>query len=107
MAVTLTRAELALELRIITAETDTIDAGQAAVLDRLLAASTAIVDGYAPEAPVALANESVVRIAGYLFDRAPHEGRGRNPLILSGAAYLLARWRTRTITVPAVSSETA
>lgn len=105
MAVTLTRAALALELRIITSEADAIEPGQAAVLDRLLATATALVDGYAPDAPVELANESAVRIAGYLFDRAPHEGRGGNPLILSGAAFLLSRFRTRTITVPTARSE--
>ncbi len=56
MAVTLTAAELAAEL-------DEDDAARAA---RLLAAVSAFVEQYAPDAPAALQNEAAIRLAGYL-----------------------------------------
>ena len=94
MAVTLTRAQLAVELRIIASETDDIDAGIAAVLDRALAAAVASVEDYAP---AALQDEAVVRLASVLYDRAGHEGRGGNPFVQSGAAFLLSPHRTRSV----------
>ena len=97
MAVTLSRAELAVELRIIATATDAIDDGIAAVLDRALAAAVASVEDYAPAAPAALQDEAVVRLASVLYDRAGHEGRGGNPFVQSGAAYLLSPHRTRSV----------
>ena len=101
MAVTLTRAQLAVELRLVTAETDAIPAGQAAVLDRVLAAATAAVESYAPAAPVALQDEAAVRLAGRLYDLGGAQTRGGNPFVLSGAAALLSRHRARTVKVHA------
>lgn len=103
MAVTLTRAQLAVELRLATSETDTIAAGIAAVLDRALAAATALVTEYAPDAPDALHNEAVVRVAARLYDESGSEARGGNPFVQSGAAHLLSRHRARTATVPAAA----
>ena len=80
-----------------TDEADTIDAGIAAVLDRGLAAATAAVEDYAPNAPVALQNEAVVRVASRLYDQSGAEGRGGNPMILSAAAFLLAPYRSSRV----------
>ena len=55
MAVTLTAAALAAEIG---ATTDRAT--------RLLAVATAVVEGYAPDAPEVLQNEAVIRFAGYL-----------------------------------------
>ena len=93
MAVNLTRAQLAVALRILADETANLEAGIASTLDRALAAASASVEDYAPAAPVAIQNEATVRLASVLFDRAGHEGRGGNPMIQSGAAFLLAPHR--------------
>jgi len=103
MAVTLTRAQLAVALRITTSETETIPAGIAAVLDRSLAAATAAVTEYAPDAPDAVANEAAIRLASRLYDQAGSEARGGNPMVASGAAALLSRYRARAVTVPAAA----
>ena len=105
MAVTITRAQLAVQLRVIANETDAVPDGVGQVLDRLLSTSTVLVEKYAIEAPTETQNEAVARLCGYLYDKAPHEGRGGNPLILSGAAFLLAPFRARTVTVPTARSE--
>ena len=107
MAVSLTVAQIAVQLRVIAAEADTLPAGQSAVLGRHLAAATAMVERYAPLAPVAIENEAAARLVGYLYDRAPHEGRGGNPMILSGAAHVLSRFRVRTVTAPAERPSTS
>ena len=97
MAVELTRQQLAVALRIVASETDAIDAGIASVLDRALAAATTTVERYAPAAPVAIQDEAAVRLASVLYDRAGHEGRGGNPFVQSGAAFLLSPHRTRSV----------
>ena len=104
MAVTLTRAQLAVELRLVATETDTVPAGQGAVLDRAFAAATALVTDYATAAPDAVANEAVVRLASRLYDQAGSEGRGGNPMVQSGAAALLSRYRTRAARTAAATS---
>ena len=87
MAVTLTRAQLAVEIRVIADESEAIPAGQAAVLDRTLAAAAALVDGYAPNAPVAVANEAAVRMAGRALRRGRRrESRGQPHGALWGGA---------------------
>lgn len=101
MAVNLTVAQLAVELRLIAAETDTIPPGISAVLTRVLAAAKAAVDAYAPNAPQALANEAAIRLASVLYDQAGSQSRGGNPVVQSGAAALLSRHRTRSAISPA------
>ena len=103
MAVTLTVAELAVQLRVITSSSETIADGQASVLGRTLAAATAAVESYAPSAPAAIQEEAVIRLASRLYDVAGSEGRGGNPMILSGAAHLLSRHRARNVTTPSVT----
>ena len=107
MAVTLTTEQLAVELRVITAESDTIPPGQLAVLTRSRAAAVAAVDAYAPSAPVDLANEAAIRLASWLFDRAGAENRGGNPFVQSGAAQLLSRHRSRSVRAPSAAASTS
>ena len=89
MAVTLTAAQLATAIRV----GDSAD--ETATVTRLLAVAGAMVAKHAPNAPDAIQDEAVVRIAGYLFD-APaspggtnHSAIGRN----SGAWGLLLPYR--------------
>ena len=90
MAVTL--ADLALDLRIIATPTDTLDAGQSAVLQRALAAAEALVAERAPTAPTALMDSATLAVAGYLYDRpSAHPGaRFASAWVNSGAASMLA-----------------
>ena len=91
MAVTITAAQLAAALRLsgTTEETNEVT--------RLLAVATELVTNHAPDAPDAVANEAVVRLAGYLFDQpfAPGTERYANAFRNSGAASLLVRYRVR------------
>lgn len=64
---------------------------------RLRKAAVAVVERYAPDAPPAVSNEAVVRLAGYMLD-APPAGAGEShaaALRNSGAAGLLSPWRVR------------
>ena len=67
-SVTLTVAELAAALRVGDSAEETAE------VVRLLAYATSAVAKHAPAAPAAVANEAVVRLAGYLFDQ-PTAGR--------------------------------
>ena len=62
---------------------------------RLLATATELVTRHAPDAPDAMHNEAVIRVAGYLFDM-PQAARGAgfaDVMRNSGAAALLLPWR--------------
>ena len=98
MAVTITAADLQVELA--------IDSTRAA---RLLAVATALVVRYAPDAPNAIANEAVIRCAGWLA-QAPAGGQrmesvgdistaytpaSTGALRHSGAMALLSSWKIR------------
>ena len=91
MPVSLSRAALAVELRIAVTEADTLQAGIAAILDRSLATATAQVQAYAPDAPDAVLNSAAVRLAGWLYE-AEFAGRLRHaaPMLSTGAAALLS-----------------
>lgn len=98
MAVTLTRPALAVALRIVVSEGETLTSGQTATLDRLLATASTLVEQYAPDAPDSLQNEAAIRIAGYLFDTDPAESRRvASPMLYSGGAALLSPWRARRL----------
>ena len=100
LPVTISVAELAVAVRIATTETETLQAGQQAVIARLLVVATEAVSRYCPNAPDSVLDEAVVRMVGYLFDLAPEEARRvADPLRLSGAASLLSPWRRRRITM--------
>ena len=105
MAVTITRAQLAVELRLIANIAETIPPAKAAILDRALAAASALVMAHAPLAPDAMHDSAVARCAAYLFDADAASARGvQSPLQHSGAAAMLAKWRKhRLVGVEAVA----
>ena len=74
-----------------------LDADQTAELTRILAVAIEVVNKYAPAAPEATTDESVIRVAGYLFDAGSTTEPGAlgalNAIRLSGAAPLLAPYR--------------
>ena len=113
MAVTITAAALKVRLGLADASPDEQAAGLDPASD-LLAVASALVSGYAANAPDAVSNESVFRVAGWLQSRgaaAPDTIRaggismtwrqrgGRNALRLSGAQSLLANWHRPRATV--------
>lgn len=68
---------------------------ETAQAERLLRVSWTLVRRYAPEAPAAIQEEAIVRVAGYLFD-APAAASGTgyaNAMRNSGAVSLLLPWR--------------
>ena len=96
MAITLTAAQLA---EAIGSDTETAT--------RLLSVCTELVNNFALGAPEAVANEAVIRSAGWLKEQPPGimsvdvEGNevvyrgGMNPLRGSGAMSLLSPWKKR------------
>ena len=96
MAVTLTVQDLAFGLRLVASTTATIAEPMLGVLTRTLGAATALVEGYAAEAPEAIQNEAALRLASYLYDTPPgYSQRSQNPLRDSGAIALLTAYRVR------------
>ena len=90
----ITVGAIAVAIGVATAEDDTLDAGVDAVVTRLLAVAASMVTADAPAAPVDVANEAVVRLVGWLYDSDPASNRREaDPMVGSGAAGLLARWR--------------
>ena len=96
MAVNLTAAELAVELRVITAVADFADLpeGQSLIITRQLRAVTRLVTDFAPNAPDDVHDEAAARLAGVLFDRdAAEERRPAVAMRTSGAVALLGPYR--------------
>ena len=103
MAVTITRDDLAVELRVAADVTAAaaLPAGQLAILDRVFAAARALVEQYAPVAPAAVANEALARCGAYLYDADPIDARAvRSPMLHSGASAILAPWRVQRLIHP-------
>ena len=93
MAVTISVIELAASLRLGDGVANVAEP-QLSVLNRILAAASAMVVAYAPSAPDAVHDEATSRLAGYLYDAPPgFSTRMSNPLQDSGAQALLARFR--------------
>ena len=92
MAVTLNLQEVALAIR---AAADTTSVGQPVVdvLSVILPAATVCVEEYAPSAPDAIHNIAAVRLAGWLYDADPTDRQTGDPMDVSGASRLLARYR--------------
>ena len=86
-----TREQLAAALRIL----DASDAGDGPILDRLIAVGAATAGLAAPDAPDGVADEAVIRFAGWLYDAPPESSSGAG-WQSCGAAALLAPWRTRS-----------
>ena len=96
MAVTLTAAELAVELRVAASAADAaaLEPALSSLIARRLATARLQVEDEAPNAPDAIQNEATIRLAGYLFDVDPAGTRSvQSPMLHSGASALLARWR--------------
>ena len=103
MAVGITVAALGVELRLATSEADYADLpeGQQNLVARRLASATVEVEEYAPDAPTAIQDEALIRLAGWLYDTDPSEARrAASPLHSSGAAALLGRYRKHRLSLP-------
>jgi len=87
MAVTV--AQLRTALRIGATDQETAE------LTRLLTYATRAVADYAPDAPTAVEDEAVVRLVGFLYDAPTVPGRPASAIRQSGAAAILAPYRTR------------
>ena len=93
MAVTLTALELAAELRVGDGTTALVEP-ELGIITRLLAAATAAVLEFAPDAPDAIHNTAAARVAAYLYDTNPADGmRPQDILGNSGAQSLLAGFK--------------
>ena len=103
MAVTLTIEQL--EARINSGLLDTDANAPNEEITGILATVTAMVEAWAEDAPDAVQNEAVIRLAGWLIDRpaaATHveigeaqeeySPGGYNGMLYSGAASLLSQW---------------
>ena len=93
MPVTLSVAELLAALRLGDSAEETAE------VTRLLAYATEAVTQHAPDAPDVVHNESVRRLAGFLFDM-PEAGRGQsyaNAIRSSGAARMLLAYRVHRL----------
>ena len=101
MAITV--ADIALNLRIITTLTDTIDAGQEAILTRLFGVGDAFTELFIPTAPDAIKDECRIRFIAYLYDQptAAQGDRFGNAWKNSGAAALASPYRVRRASQPA------
>ena len=89
MAVTITQAALSAALRLGDSAAETAEA------TRLLSYAAEAVARHVSVAPDAVHNESVVRLAAYLYDQ-PNAGRGMsyaNAIRSSGASQILLPWR--------------
>lgn len=98
MACTITDAELAVLFR---AASDTASVPpqiELAVKYVSLTAKALILE-YAPDAPDAIHDGSLVRLAGWLYDADPADQGRRPPMEASEAAPMLASWRTHNVGV--------
>ena len=93
MAVTLTVDDLALALRLSDGVT-ALDAPTAAIVGRLLGASSAMVMEYAEAAPDIVHDEAAIRASGWLFDNdGARNRRFSDVLAFSGAQSILSMFR--------------
>ena len=95
MAVEVTAADLAIELRI-SVDGDDLDDAQTAVMTRLVSVATALVDSYAGDAPDAIQEEAIIRVGAFLYDVVPGSSNApQNAMVSSGAQALLSPWRVQ------------
>ena len=92
MAITLTTAEAALAIRVVSDPANIPDAIDG-VLKIMIPAASAIVLDYAPQAPDAVHNAAMIRLLGWLYEADPTDSRISRAIVVSGAAPLLARWK--------------
>jgi len=93
MAVTISAAEVAVAIRAAT-DANEVPGPVATVLNFLVPAASAILLRHAPDAPDAIHDAALIRLAGWLYDADPTDRRLADALTVSGAAQLLAQWRT-------------
>ena len=67
------------------------------ILTKLIMVAQARVDRYAPDAPEAIKDEAVIRMAAFLYDSGPDNITPRDHFRASGAKGLLSSWRARGI----------
>ena len=98
----LTVQQLALSLRVVGDETETLDQSQTDILTRHLETCSAVVTKYASTGtPVAVVDQGCILVASYLWDQ-PAAGRGSHfatAWINSGASALCEPWRVRRASV--------
>ena len=102
----LTAKKLAVAMRLIVEETDTLDASQLAIVTRLGGVADAFITLLIPTAPEPIQDEVKVRFASYLHD-APTGARGDfygNAWRNSGAGALATRWVVRRTGDPHAST---
>ena len=104
MPTTLTNAQVAVGIRAATA-IDDIPEPVETLLGFLIPAGKAIVEEYTPDAPDAVLDLALIRVVGWMYDADPAEAVTSNPLLMSGAGAILARWRIHR--AGAVSGEDA
>ena len=99
MAVTLTLEQVAGAIRVETP----LEEPDTSIVTRLLAVGTELVTEFAPDAPDAVQNEAVIRLAGYLYDQpqAGWDRRYANAIGNSGAYILLYPYKRRRVHVVA------
>lgn len=96
MAVTITPGEVAVAIRAAT-DANQVPEAVSTVMGFLVTAAVAMVEEHAPEAPEAVANAAVIRIAGFLYDSDPAQAGGQEPMRQSGASALLSQWRIHRV----------
>lgn len=92
MAVTIPVADATIAIRA-AAAADAIDPTVASVIGYLFAASKAMVEAHAPDAPDDIQNVATIRLLGWLYDSDPTDPTVGRALWISGAASILAQWR--------------
>ena len=97
----LTNVQLAVALRIVGSETETVPGGAAAVITRQASVARALVTAHAPGAPEDVADEAVIRLVGFLYDQSPGMPRANNAMVASGAGAILAPWHVARLILPA------
>ena len=92
MAVTV--EDLAIALRL-SADGTGVEAGQLAVITRLLGVGEAHIELLISNAPDAIKDECVIRLSTYIFDQPPAGRRDAyaNAWVNSGAGSLASRWK--------------
>ena len=60
---------LAVSLRLVADSTDTVDAGTAEMLTRLIGAGDALLATTAPDAPDAIKDQALIQFASYVYDQ--------------------------------------
>ena len=92
MPITLTNDEVAVGIRAATNENQ-VPQPVSTLLHFLVPAGKAIVEEYAPKAPDSVLDMALIRVVGWMYDADPAEAITSNPLLMSGAGAILARWR--------------